>query len=299
MPTLSGNVKDYSGGSNVARVLRIYRLSDGEYFGDTLSDAVTGNWSKDVPDYTEYFVIRHDAQRGANYSSRVLGLHCTGFDGTKDFIEVTGKKVTTIGSIAISTSQHPAVSGVLSSAYANGSASLLSIEDSTDFDFGTGDLTIKGRFLFSSHSTIQTLIGNYKDSTTGFALQCRSDTNTIRLTNGDAALIDVSWTPSNNVWYEIEASRHAGLLRIRVDGTTVGSPVANTTNISGSTNPMLVGGLYLASFIQSFNGYFSEIEIHNECINLTDYTVSSDQFQHAIGNLISDNALTYDRLIPI
>lgn len=293
MPTLSGNVKDF-GGSNVSRVIRVYRVCDGAYIGDALSDASTGNWSVTVPDLTEYFAIRHDAQRGANYASRVLGIH-----GATDITDVTGKKITLVGDIAVSTAQHPSISGVLSSIYASGSGALLSIQDSPDFDFGTGAFTVKGRFRFSSHSTIQTLIGNYQNSTTGFALQRRSDANTLSLANGDTSLIDVSWTPTDGVWYEIEASRNGSSLRIRVDGSTVGSPVTDTTNISGSTNPLLIGGLYFGGYIQPFSGYFSEVEVHNSCINTSDYSVSTKQFEHAVGPLLLEDALIHDRLIPV
>lgn len=298
MPTLSGNVKD-SIGNNVSRVIRVYRLSDGLYMGDAFSDPSTGNWSITVPDTTEYFAIRHDAQRGSNYGSRKLGIHCIGTNGSTDFIDVTGKTVTAAGGAQISTAQYPSVSGFLSSGYVGGSDAYLSIPDSADFDFGTGDFTVKGRFRFSSHTAVQTLIGNYQNSTTGFSLQRRSDTDTIRFGNGDAALIDVSWTPTDNVWYEIEASRYSSSLRIRVNGTTVGSPVTSTQNISGSSNPMLVGALYFSGYIQEFTGYFSEIEIHNACINTSDYSVSGTQFKHSVGELIAENSMIYDLLVPV
>ena len=211
---------------------------------------------------------------------KVLGLHCDGTNGSTTFTDVKGKTVTANGNAQISTAQYPALTGKTSSAYFDGNDDFLSIPDSADWDFGTGDFTVRMRVRFSSHTTVQTLIGNYQNSTTGWTIQRRSDTNTIRFGNGDPALLDVSWTPSDNVWYVLEVSRASGTLLARVDGTQVGSSVSNSTNITGSTAALSIGALFAGgSWIQDFNGYISEIEVvKGAVISASDYTPSSDPF---------------------
>ena len=151
---------------------------------------------------------------------KVLGLHCDGTNGSTTFTDVKGKTVTANGNAQISTAQYPALTGKTSSAYFDGNGDYLSIPDSADWDFGTGDFAIRMRVRFSSHTTVQCLVSNYLNPTTGFSLQRRSETNTLRFgCAGDPAHLDVSWTPTDNIWYVIEVVRIGTSLFARVDGS--------------------------------------------------------------------------------
>lgn len=210
---------------------------------------------------------------------KVLGLHCDGTNGSTTFTDVKGKTVTANGNAQISTAQYPALTGKTSSGYFDGSGDYLSIADSADWDFGTGDFFVRLRARFSSHTSNMTLVGNYQNTTTGWAVQRRSDTNTIRFGNGDTALLDVSWTPTDGVWYVIEVQRSGTSLLARVDGTQVGSTATNSTNITGSTNSLLVGSLFAGSYIYPYHGYISEIEVYKGAAPYpSNYTPSSDPF---------------------
>ena len=224
----------------------------------------------------------HFDEGGSEYIPyRVLGLHCNGTNGSTTFTDVHGKTVTANGNAQISTAQYPALTGKTSSGYFDGSGDYLSTPDSADWDFGTGDFTIRIRARFSSHTTNQTIVSNYQNSTTGWTIQRRNDTNSLRLyLAGDTPAIDVSWTPSDGVWYVIEFLRIGTSLQARVDGAQVGSSVTDSTNISGSTNPLIVGSLYSGgSYIESFNGYLSELEIvKGAVISASDYTPSTAPF---------------------
>ena len=236
---------------------------------------------------------------------KVLGLHCDGTNGSTTFTDVKGKTVTANGNAQISTAQYPALTGKTSSGYLDGSGDYLSIPDSADWDFGTGDFAIRMRVRFSSHTTVQCLVSNYLNSTTGFSLQRRSDTNTLRFgCAGDPAHLDVSWTPTDNIWYVIEVVRIGTSLFARVDGSQIGSPVTNSTNITGSTNPLLIGSLFAGSYIQPFHGYVSEVEVvKGTAINTSDYTPSTDPFADeyvSISGTVQDSTSAFaSRLVRV
>lgn len=56
IPKLSGTVKD-SANSPAARTVRAYRRSDGALSGSVVSNATTGAFSIDTPDFTAHYVI--------------------------------------------------------------------------------------------------------------------------------------------------------------------------------------------------------------------------------------------------
>jgi hypothetical protein len=236
---------------------------------------------------------------------KVLGLHCDGTNGSTTFTDVCGKTVTANGNAQISTAQYPALTGKTSSAYFDGNGDYLSIPDSADWDFGTGDFAIRMRVRFSSHTTVQCLVSNYLNPTTGFSLQWRSETNTLRFgCAGDPAHLDVSWTPTDNIWYVIEVVRIGTSLFARVDGSQIGSPVTNSTNITGSTNPLLIGSLFAGSYIQPFHGYVSEVEVvKGTAINTSDYTPSTDPFADeyvSISGTVQDSTSAFaSRLVRV
>lgn len=297
--SISGTTKD-SSGSFASRLVRVYRRDTGALAGEVVSNESTGAYkviaaNSGTTTPLKHFAVCYDPSVFFLY--RVLGLHCDGTNGSTTFTDVCGKTVTANGNAQISTAQYPALTGKTSSAYFDGSGDYLSIPDSANWDFGTGDFAVRVRARFSSHTTNQTLVGNYQNSTTGWSLQRRSDTNTLRLTLGDTAAIDVSWTPSDGVWYLIEAMRIGTSLSIRVDGTQVGSSVTNSTNISGSANPLLIGALYAGSYIYFFDGYLSELEIIKGYVfSVSDYTPSTDPFVNS--TTATENAIIYDDLTP-
>lgn len=209
----------------------------------------------------------------------VLGLHCDGTNGSTTFTEVKGNTVTANGNAQISTAQYPALTGKTSSGLLDGAGDYLSIPDSANWDFGTGDFTVRGRFRFTSHAALQLLIGNYQDTTVGWYLQRRNDTNTMRFAHGSTTMLDVSWTPTNNIWYDIELSRAGTSVRFFVDGTQVGSTATSSANVTGSSNPLLVGSVFAGSYLQFYDGFFSEVEIYKGlALHTANFTPTTDPF---------------------
>lgn len=215
------------------------------------------------------------------WANVVLLLHMDGTDASTTFTDhsSSAKTVTANGNAQIDTAQSKfgGASGLF-----DGTDDYLTVADSADWDFGTGDFTVEGWFRFSVHTSIMTLVGNYLNSTVGWSFQVRSDTNTIRLGNGDTALIDVSWTPNNGVWYHIAISRSGTSLRAFVDGTQVGSTATNSTNITGSTQSLSIGALFFVSYIQDYNGWMDDLRITKGVARYTsNFTAPSEAFPNS------------------
>lgn len=190
----------------------------------------------------------------ADYGNVVLLLHG---DSTFADTSPTPKTVTAVN--AVISSAQSRFGGA--SMYFDGTGDYLTIPDSADWDFGTADFTIEKWVWFTSHTTVMALASNYLNSGTGWSLQRRSDTNTIRFGNGDTALLDVSWTPTDGQWYHLAVSRSGTSLRAFVDGAQVGSTATNSTNITGSTSLLSIGALYSGSYVQPFSGYIDDLRI--------------------------------------
>lgn len=197
------------------------------------------------------------------FSSVVALLHCDGVMDSTTFTDQKGKIWTPSGTAKISTAQslYGGASGIF-----NGSDAFITTPQSADFDFGTGDFTVElaVRFVALPSSGAMTIVGNYTDSSSGYALQFRNDGPGARLNFGwgDSISVSAAWSPVINQWYQVTIARASGVARFFVDGVQVGADVSFTTSLSGATNPLRIGSLlYSGSGIQWFNGYVDEVRV--------------------------------------
>lgn len=187
----------------------------------------------------------------------VLLLHFDGEDGSTTFTDQTGKEWTAYGNAQIDTAQSKfgGASGLF-----DGSGDYISAGSSSDWAFGSGSFTVELFVRFTSHGSVMSFLSNYvSGGAHGWSFQRRSDTNTIRFNYGDTALIDVSWTPTDGVWYHLAVCRAGTSIRIFVDGTQIGSTVTAGTDIS-NTSGLNIGRL-AGLGVQYFNGHMDEVRI--------------------------------------
>ena len=138
----------------------------------------------------------------------------------------------------------------------NGASNRLSTPVNTGFDFGTGDFTIETWVNFTSLPSVQAIVTNYLNSTTGWTLEALS-TGWI-FYNGDIAQIQYVSTPVINTWYHIAVARSGTSLKMFLNGAQVAS-ATNSTNITGSTNGVAIGAL-LGTLYGVF-GYVSNLRV--------------------------------------
>lgn len=235
---------------------------------------------------------------------KVLGLHCDGTNGSTAFTAVgpSPKTVTANGNAQISTAQYPALTGKTSSGYLDGTGDYLSVTDSADWDFGTGDFTVRFRLRFSAHTGNASLVSNYLNSTTGWAIQYVVSGSTLRFYYAGDSNYTFAWTPSDNTWYDVEISRSGTSLRAFIDGSQIGTTQTDSTNISGSTTTLKIGSLDGA--FNFLNGYISEVEIYKglalHTANFTPTTVPfADEYVSVSGTTKDASGNFASRLVRI
>jgi hypothetical protein len=234
---------------------------------------------------------------------RKLGLHCDGTNGSTTFTDIHGKTVTANGNAQISTAQYPALSGKTSSAYFDGTGDYLSIPASADFNFGTGDFTVRCRFYLAGNSATDAggmrnaTLFRLTDTTTGFAFQFGIDgsaatTGTgITLYSTANGALSRTVSVSQSAWHDVEVSRAGTSLRIFLDGTQLGATFTNSASWGSSTQAAYVGGsTYSSNYYQYINGYISEFEaIKGYALHTADFTPPPTPFPNA-SSAISDKS---------
>lgn len=292
MPTLSGIVRD-SLGNLAARLVRAYRRDTGALVGQVISDATTGVFLIPTTYAGAHFAVWHDtADADIYWANKVLGLHFDGANGSTTITDVKGHTVTAYGNAQLSTAQ--SVFGG-SSLLLDGNGDFLSITDSDDWDF-PGDFSIRTRLRFNSHASNCCIVGNYQNSTTGWALEYIASGSTLRFYYAGDANLQFAWTPSNNVWYDLEVDRGGSSVRAFIGGSQIGATQTNSTSISGSTQPLRIGSLLgTADFL---NAYVDEMDITKAVRHTANFTPATSAFVDGVSGGM-ENAQVLDMLIPV
>lgn len=196
--------------------------------------------------------------------NKALGLHCNGTNGSTTFTDVKGKTVSVFGNAQISTAQYPPLTGKTSSAYFDGYNDYLTLANSSDFDFGSGNFTVSFFARLSSMSDEQYII--HRGTATWYTAWSISAVGGKFRTYGSVTGSSYAWffsstnTFSNNTWHHVMLVRSGTNIYLFVNGALEGS----ATSVSGSlmTNATTVeigrdhAGVYQVA------GYLSEIEIY-------------------------------------
>ena len=215
---------------------------DTNYGSDFLVGGTTSASSEQIDSYT------------------VLLLHCDGADGSTSFPDESDSNhtVTANGDAQVDTAY--SVFGGASGLF-DGAGDYLSIPDSDDWDFGTGDWTIDFRLRFD----------NYAATTwpvmfdTGYAAGVR-----IMYNNNQAALEvqvagsyeDCSWLPANGVWHHIAVVRSGNTVKTYVDGTQIGTGLDVTgKDISGLTGGVTIGIDLTLGTSYALDGWIDEMRV--------------------------------------
>jgi hypothetical protein len=187
-----------------------------------------------------------------------LLLHMDGSDNGTTFTDETGKTVTNNATV---TKTEISKFGT-ASAYFNHNGEYLRLEDSEDFNFGSGDFTIDFWIyptsditgtktnIFSNYYTI----GSLSLSIWGNTFYCSSNGSTWDICNA-ASLGNIPL----NEWTHIAIVRYGTSLKVYVDGTAVIS-VTTTAQIYNSTEPIFIGGR-VDDYNYTMTGYIDEIRI--------------------------------------
>ena len=154
----------------------------------------------------------------------------------------------------------------------------LSIADSTDFDFGTGDFTIEGwvngdYFHDSTDATFIT-IGSlqiyYDGATQANQMSVYDMTAASHLLNSSGSF----WIPQT--WYHLAVVRNSGVTKMYQNGVEVGSVSDSATHNSSATS--YIGNYSSGSYY--WKGYMDEIRVSNTARYTSAFTPSTTAFSN-------------------
>lgn len=201
----------------------------------------------------------------ASDTATKLLLHCDGTNTSTAFVDEIGKTVIAGGDAKLSTVNYKF--GV-SSAQFDGSGDYLSVPDSNDFYFGTGDFTLDFWISFSTYSSTgrYCLFSQNSDTYSNYFI-CEIVNGRLALSClvGGATTVGYYSTPlswSIGVWYHIAIVRSGNSLKLYINGiaATIDTTYFHTAFNGGSfgnyTGAFYIGqwnsGRYFAGYIDEF-----------------------------------------------
>lgn len=205
------------------------------------------------------------------WSNVVLYLPLTGTNGQTTFTDVSqyGHTVTRNGDTVISTAQAPALTGVNSSLYLDGSGDYLSIANNTAFQLGTGDFTVRffwrGSAVGSYTMIVGTLLSNFNQANTwriGNRFNSLNSTYFARTTGSGVQEPVYSTNINDGNWHYVLVRRISGTISYFVDGNQL-TPSSGSESIPEdltTNNELRIGYNQLDSaYVQ---GYLSHLQIY-------------------------------------
>jgi hypothetical protein len=233
----------------------------------------------------------------------ILLIHSdtTNGDTTFDDDSPSAHTITGHGGIAHSTAQ--AKFGT-SSILFDGSTEYLSIPDSADWDFGTGDFTVEMFLYIPSTDNSKSLFGRGSGSSTvhcfGYGYGGIQPNKAFGHRYGDAQSVYSSIAIPTGQWVHVAFVRNSGTLAIYFNGVSRGSG-ANTRNITGS-DAVYLG--WNAQQIESgvdpyFDGYMDEIRISNVARNPADFPPTSRYSGGVVNPVFARSTFTHADLANV
>ena len=191
----------------------------------------------------------------------------------------------------------------------NGTTSYLSVPDSDDWTFGTGDFTIDCWVRLNDNSSSQTIVQQDVDGTNfwSFEINSHAANNLFFLSQSSGAGLlgfRASFSQSIGVWYHVAVVRSSGTMYMFVDGVSksltfyYGNGSENLPNLSG---PLLIGdGIY-----DNLDGYIDELRVSKGIARWTsDFTPPTAEYAPEVYNMtlksnvqVADSVPTSARIV--
>lgn len=230
--------------------------------GDILFYSGTNLWTRIARGTANQSLkCQHDSQT-------VLLLHFDGTDGSTAFTDssLSIKTVTANGNIQIDTDQ--SVFGGASGLF-DGTGDYLSLSDSADWEFGTGDFTIDARVRWNVlPSDTYTLFAQQTDSQNAYQFSFYvsggsyywsfiQDVSNVR----NISVVCQQTAPSANTWYHVALVRTGNDFKIFINGTQIGITVTDTDSIADFNQTPTLGCARIDSPSNFLNGWIDEFRI--------------------------------------
>jgi hypothetical protein len=201
-----------------------------------------------------------------DFTNVSLLLPLDGANGSTTFTDASsnGFTVTRVGNSVISTAQ--SVFGGASLAVPNTpGADALQVADNAAFEF-PGDFTIEARIRISENPAASgwTIVSNYANSTTGWALQINASRRLVLNLTGDGYDLQSSVAIPLNTWIYVAAKRSGSTVTLHQGTSGSTTQVASATNsVSITGSNLSIGGIFLSGYgwVNRFRGYIDDLRI--------------------------------------
>lgn len=188
-------------------------------------------------------------------------IHADGTNTSTSFPDasVYGNTVTAVGNCQNTTAQFAPITGSTASALFDGTGDYLTTPTGSLFDFGTGDFTFDTWVRFNSIAATETLLSLGSYGTAGILLIATGAVLTAYVNSGTPTKSE-TWVPSTNTWYHVALVRSGTSLMMFVDGTQIGTPTTNSSDITGTTG-VVAFGRDVPDSLFDLNGWMDEIRV--------------------------------------
>lgn len=199
------------------------------------------------------------------FSSVVLLMGFEGSDGSTSFVDESssGKTVTAVGNAQIDTSQFKYGA---SSLQMDASGDCLTLADSADWDFGSGDFTVEHFMrMDTSVTSVCGLVSHFTDSSATSAWQIQKSGNDLSFTFYDSggnfrSCGGSAGTWNANQWYHVAIDRSGTTFRVYRDGSVVATQTLNYTMQNGS-GVLQIGRYTPSAAPRPWPGWMDEVRI--------------------------------------
>jgi hypothetical protein len=185
-----------------------------------------------------------------------LLLHADGSGQTFTDASLFSHPISAVDNATQSVTQHAFAIG--KSAYFDGSGDYLTIPDSDDWNFGTGDFTIDFWMYPLNYVSEATIFSQRSDSSHYNILMVKDSGNLTYIVANYYGIVDITFPkPSINNWHHIAVVRNGNNFSVFVDGTSVG------TDTCTDAVPDLAATFQIAyrNVQNYFNGYIDEFRV--------------------------------------
>ena len=193
----------------------------------------------------------------------LLAINDNAADGTTMFVDqsTSAKTITTVGNAQYDTAQAP--TGMTSTMLSDGTGDRLTLANSGDFDFGSGDFTIEYMIRFATTAEAHSVDKDDFDSVRFWHLSANrlmSQMSFIYWVSGTPVIYRPSYSPVIDTWYHHAISRTGTDLKAFVDGSQIGvSHNIGTSTIDAGSTLLTIAGSQGGG--GTLNGWESNVRI--------------------------------------
>ncbi len=256
-----------------------------------LTDGMSDEFEEVYNSTDDYYYNEVDPGGYDEYTK--LMLHCNGTDASTTFTDEIGHSVTANGNAQIDTAQKKFGTG---SGQLDGSGDYLTIPDSADWDFGTGDFTVELWIRFGTTSGYQIMIdvGGRSQTGVGVGFGYNNSTGKLEPRINSTVVADGNWSPSTDIWYHIALVRSGTTVKSYINGTQLGTS-SNSADITGGTLGVHIG--CGGDEGDQVNGWIDEVRVSKGIARwTTNFTPSTEEYAAGSGTIndmiLKSNAYT-------